>query len=79
MAGGKFKKRLANHTQSIQDIKKRKVSRLSEAIWDLKDQGREDFNVKWSVIAKEKGYNRKSRKSQLCILKKVEIMRVIRK
>ena len=52
---------------------------MSEAVWILKDQEIEDFNIKWSVIAKEKGYNRKSRKCQLCIREKVEILRVIRK
>ena len=45
LAGGKFKKRHANHTQSFNKIGKRKASRLSEAVWILKDQGIEDFNI----------------------------------
>ena len=74
LAGGLFKFRMANHAQSCKNINNRKQSKLSEYIWDLKSKGIENFILKWSVLAHESGFNRKSRRCQLCIREKVEIL-----
>ena len=78
LAGGAFKLRLANHLQSFKNESKQKQSKLSEYIWGLKNRNIESFEIKWSIIANESGFNRKSRRCQLCIREKVEILRMVK-
>ena len=77
LASGSFKKRLANPNQSFRDGSKRKISKLYEAVWDLKDRGIHEFKVEWSIIAHETGFNKKTRKCQLCLREKVEILKAL--
>ena len=78
LAGGPFKTRLANHLQSFKNINKKKQSKLAEFVWRMKEEGCLDFKVNWSILAKESGYNRKSKRCQLCTREKLEILRCIR-
>ena len=78
LAGGLFKLRLANHRQSFKNIRKRKDSKLSEFIWDLKDKGIQKYDIKWTVLAQESRFNRKSRRCQLCVREKLEILRKLK-
>ena len=77
LAGGPFKLRLANHNQSFKKKEKRKDSKLSEFVWDLKDSGHANFDIKWSILAEESGYNRKIRRCKLCVREKVEVLKNI--
>ena len=77
LAGGLFKKRLSNHVQSFNNFSKRKQSKLSEYVWDLKQKQIVDFEVKWKVIAKETTLKRTTRKCQLCSREKYEILKQI--
>ena len=49
-------------------------SGLSQYIWKLKDEGLEP-KVEWSVIKKEREYNRESKVCNLCTREKLEILK----
>ena len=78
LASGLIKKRISNHYQSFEKPEKKKQSKLSEFVWDLKASGKENFHIHWTVIAKEGLYNKRTRKCQLFLREKVEILKLIR-
>ena len=69
-----FKKRVQSHLDSFKDRNRVTESMLSEYIWKLKDEGAEP-KVAWSVISKEREYNRESKRCNLCIREKLEILK----
>ena len=62
---------------SFKNISGRSNSELAKFVWLLKDKGKQ-FNIKWSIISKEFLYNIGTKKCNLCLREKVEIMRHIR-
>ena len=55
----------------------RKESELSKFIWKVKEKGMGDFQVKWQVLAKESGFNKNTKRCQLCTREKLEILRTV--
>ena len=74
ISGTEFKVRYANHKQSFTNEKKRDATSLSQHVWSLKDRNA-PFSLKWSVLAKCAPYVCGSRKCNLCITEKCEILK----
>ena len=49
-------------------------STLSKYIWELKDRG-VNFEIKWHIVKRSKGYDPVTQKCRLCLDEKLEIMR----
>ena len=75
LAGGLFKKRLANHQQSFRDRNKIKFSELSKFVWKLQDQGIYNYSINWTILSTEKGYDRRNGKCGLCLREQLEILK----
>ena len=73
MAEADFKTRFYNHESSFRNIQHRSKTALSQYIWQMKDEG-EPFEVKWSLIGKSRPYKCGTRKCDLCLLEKYEIL-----
>ena len=76
MASGLIKKRISNHVNSFKDSSKRLSCELGKYIWSLKDKGIEDYQVTWEIIATEKCFSGGTRKCQLCLREKLEIIKL---
>ena len=46
---------------------------LSRFIWELKDQGINNYNIKWSILKRASGYNKISKTCGLCLMEKLLI------
>ena len=68
-----FKKRYANHKKSFNHDKYRNDTELSKHVWAIKDKG-EVPEVKWEIVKKCPKYNTNSRKCNLCLGEKLEII-----
>ena len=71
---GLFKERYRNHMKSFKNVNYRDDSDLSDFIWDLKEKGIENFEIKWSIVAKPKKYVQGSRHCDLCNTEKLFII-----
>ena len=69
-----FKKRCYSHKDTFIDRERMTESCLSEYVWKLKDEG-EVPEVTWSIISRDKEYTRESKKCNLCIREKLEILK----
>ena len=69
-----FKLRYGNHKQSFNNRKYASDSTLSKYIWELKDRG-VNFEIKWHIVKRSKGYDPVTQKCRLCLDEKLEIMR----
>ena len=68
-----FKTRLANHKQSFQKEKLRKATELSKHIWSLKEKNI-NYDIKWEIIGRANSYSKQTKKCQLCLLEKFNII-----
>lgn len=68
-----FKQRLANHTMSFKHEKYENRTELSKYAWSLKRRG-EDFNIRWSILQKTQAYSNISKRCNLCLAEKVQII-----
>ena len=69
-----IKIRIANHNHSFRNETLRNATRLSAYIHHLRDNDRQ-FSIKWNVQARSKPYQCGTRKCNLCITEKFEILR----
>ena len=67
-----FKKRLGNHKKSFSHKKYANDTELSKYIWKLKE-AKIDFEIKWKVLRKTKGFNSISKTCNLCLTEKLLI------
>ena len=77
---GSFKDRYYNHRQDFKNVKRRHSTSLSDFIWTqkLKDNANEnenEINIKWSILKKCAKYKPGSKKCDLCLSEKLEILR----
>ena len=70
-----IKLRLANHRHSFRNKKLRNSTRLSAYVHELEDQN-QSFDIKWSIQAKMNPYVCGSRKCNLCLTEKYEILKM---
>ena len=73
MAETEFKTRFYNHESSFRNFQHRTKTTLSQYIWQLKEEG-EPFEVKWSLIAKSRPYRCGTRRCDLCLSEKYEVI-----
>ena len=69
-----WKLRYNNHTASFRHRAKRIESSLAGHIWKLKDEGREDFTLKWRTLARVPSYNPSTNSCRLCLTEKYTIL-----
>ena len=70
-----LKERIRNHYKAIKDDERKYVndSAFSEYIWQLKDQGINDYGIKWSILKRAPKYNKTRGTCSLCISEKLMI------
>ena len=69
-----FKQRYNSHQHSMRHRKHRHSTALSNNVWSLKDQDIA-FDIKWTVLRKAAAYRNTTRRCNLCIAEKLEIMK----
>ena len=70
---GPFKQRYANHFASFSQEKYRNATELSKHFWEMKEKGTE-FRVIWSIRQKAPPYSSASKRCQLCLREKLQII-----
>jgi hypothetical protein len=68
-----FKTRLGNHKRDCNNKSYEKTTELSKEVWKIKDRGFTP-TIKWRIIKQLPAYNPESKKCQLCLGEKVEIL-----
>ena len=68
-----FKDRYGVHKSNFEHRDQRGTTTLSDYIWKLKDKG-EDFSVKWDVVTRAKPFSPVSKRCNLCIEEKFQIL-----
>ena len=68
-----FKLRHANHMTSFRHEKYASRTELSKHVWGMK-QRQEDFTVKWSILEKARAYSNTTKRCNLCISEKLQII-----
>ena len=68
-----FKSRYNNHTKSFRHEKYSNETKLSKFIWELKEEEKH-YDLQWSILQKSKPYKCGSRKCDLCLSEKYQIM-----
>lgn len=71
---GVWKTRYNNHKLSFNHRKYAKSTTLSSYIWELKDTQNVTPNLSWSIVRKVPAYSNLSKKCQLCLHEKLEII-----
>ena len=69
-----FKQRHANHKYSFNKIQQRSATKLSQYIWDLKNDEK-NVEISWEIQCKSRPYKCGSRKCDLCTSEKFEILK----
>ena len=78
MTGDKFKTRYTNHKQSFNNYKYRNQTKLSNFVWEKKNE-QKDVNVRFEIVKKARKFKPGDRSCNLCNAEKVEILKVISK
>ena len=68
-----FKKRHNVHQHTFRNRDTPNDTSLSKYIWELKDKGIEEYNVKWSIVKRATGYRKSSKTCGLCLTEKLLI------
>ena len=68
-----FKERYNGHNTSFRSEKYRKETELSKYVWELKDQGINNYTINWSIVKQIKG-KLNSKNCQLCLSEKYYII-----
>jgi hypothetical protein len=71
---GTFKQRYTQHKLSFRNKKYANSTELSKYIWKLQDI-KKNYNIKWSVITSAKAYSNISKKCNLCLAEKLNIIK----
>ena len=62
-----WKERYGVHKHSFRYKNTKNGTKLSDFVWELKDQGIADYNISWSILKRVPGYNRVSKSCGLCL------------
>ena len=73
MAETDFKTRFYNHESSFKNSHHRNKTTLSQYIWKMKEE-QEPFEVHWNLLSKSRPYSCGTRRCDLCISEKYEIV-----
>ena len=68
-----FKKRHNVHQHTFRYRDTPNDTSLSKYIWELKDKGIEEYNIKWSIVKRATGYRKTSKTCGLCLTEKLLI------
>ena len=68
-----FKTRLGNHEKAFRNESYRNETELSKEVWRIKEQGGE-YQIKWRIISQHPPYNPSTKRCQLCLNEKLEIL-----
>ena len=68
-----FKQRYNAHQHSMRDNSYRHSTSLSKHVWALKDE-QIGYNIQWSVLRKAKEYQNTTKRCNLCLAEKLEII-----
>ena len=74
MTEQEFKTRFYNHESSFRNVTHRNNTTLSQYVWKLKEES-EPFTIKWNLLTKARPYTCGSRKCDLCLTEKYEILK----
>ena len=74
MTSSTFKERYRNHIKSFTHKKYSNETELSKHIWHLK-QNKTDFTIKWSIMKKSISYTGGSKRCNLCLEEKLNILK----
>ena len=74
VTSNEFKSRYRNHLKSFRLQKYSNDTELSKYVWGLKTQNRR-FNITWSIIKKVSAYKVGSRRCNLCLEEKLQLMK----
>ena len=74
LCGSTFKERLRNHEQTFSKVDLKRKTTLSSYVWDLKEESM-NFDIKWKILKKSKGYSPVSRLSRLCLDERTIILK----
>ena len=70
----KWKSRFANHLSSFRNAEKKNSTSLAKYIWDLKDKNI-PYEIKWTLHKQAFPYKCGTRKCDLCLSEKLEILK----
>ena len=68
-----FKTRLGNHEKDFRDVKYKNATELSKEVWRIKELGGQ-HQIKWKIISQHPPFNPSSKRCQLCLHEKLEIL-----
>ena len=68
-----FKKRYTVHLHTFNNRGTPNDTSLSRYIWHLKDEGYTDFQIKWSILKRARGYSKSSKTCGLCVSERLLI------
>ena len=68
-----WKERYRNHTFTFAHKEKRKNTKLSGYIWQLKEESL-DYNIKWRILARCQPFKASSKSCRLCLREKYILM-----
>ena len=74
LTSNELKSRYRNHLKSFRHQKYSNDTELSKYVWGLKTENRR-FNITWSIIKKVPAYKVGSRRCNLCLKKKLQLMK----
>ena len=69
-----FKDLLYKHRNSFRYENKRKTTELSKYFWSLNDKKITNYEIEWSIIDKAPAYKNGSKRCELCLTEKFNIM-----
>ena len=70
----KFKIRQSNHNQTFKNPGRRNETKLANYIWDLKEENK-SFQISWKLHRQSVPYQCGSRKCDLCLSEKYDILK----
>ena len=70
---GTFKQRFTQHKHSFCHRSYMNSTQLSKYIWQLRDSNK-DFNIKWTIICRERLYSNNTKRCDLCTTEKLMII-----
>ena len=73
LTSNSFKERFNNHTASFNHSHLQDKTMLAKHIWSLKDQNK-PYEIKWSIHAKAPAYSTTSKRCELCLTEKTNIL-----
>ena len=75
---GTFKQRMYGHKSDMKSDKNKNKTTLTRYMWDLKERG-VDAEIEWKILKKCKKYKCGSKKCDVCLSEKLEILKAARK